>query len=90
MVATATIAGAFFGLWVQLYSNGVRKLRPSFHPWEHVLAMGSGIVLANGVVHWEHKLKKDLDKLIKKIQKANKKRFLGTTRAAVEDKTWHI
>jgi hypothetical protein len=30
MVATATIAGAFFGLWVQLYSNGVRKLRPSF------------------------------------------------------------
>ncbi len=46
-------------------------------PWEHVLAMGSGIVLANGVVHWEHKLKKDLDKLIKKTQKANKKRFLG-------------
>ncbi len=46
-------------------------------PWEHVLAMGFGIVLANGVVHWEHKLEKDLDKLIKKTQKANKKRFLG-------------
>ncbi len=46
-------------------------------PWDHVLAMGFGIMLANGVVHWEHELKQDMDKLIKKIQKANKKQFLG-------------
>jgi len=37
MVATATIAGAFFGLWVQLYSNGVRKLRPSFRIYFSIL-----------------------------------------------------
>ncbi|KAL3680530.1 hypothetical protein R1sor_023486 [Riccia sorocarpa] len=77
MVTTAGLIGAGMGLFVQLYSNGVRKLPLMRHPWEHVLAMGLGSAFGNAVVQWEEKLQTDLDKLIADGKTARTKRFIG-------------
>ncbi|BBN13971.1 hypothetical protein MPTK1_6g07830 [Marchantia polymorpha subsp. ruderalis] len=84
MVTTAGLLGAGMGLFVQLYSNGVRKLPLMRHPWEHVLAMGLGSAFGNAVVKWEDHLQVQLDKLIEDAKTSNNKRYLGTMRA-VED-----
>ncbi|CDP04100.1 unnamed protein product [Coffea canephora] len=75
MPATATIVGALLGLGTQLYSNALRKLPYMRHPWEHLLGMGLGAVLANQMVKWDAKAQEDLDKLLAKAKEANERRY---------------
>ncbi|XP_027087997.1 uncharacterized protein LOC113783034 [Coffea eugenioides] len=75
MPATATIIGALLGLGTQMYSNALRKLPYMRHPWEHLLGMGLGVVLANQMVKWDAKAQEDLDKLLAKAKEANERRY---------------
>ncbi|KZV24314.1 hypothetical protein F511_01796 [Dorcoceras hygrometricum] len=77
MPLSATAVGALLGLGTQMYSNALRKLPYMRHPWEHVLGMGIGAVLANQMVKWEAKAQEDLDKLLVKAQEANQRRYFG-------------
>ncbi|KAJ7524269.1 hypothetical protein O6H91_18G084300 [Diphasiastrum complanatum] len=77
MVATATVVGVSLGLGTQLYSNAVRKLPLMRHPWEHLLAMGLGSLVANATVKWEDHLREDLYKILKDAENANKRRYIG-------------
>eukprot|EP00897_Mesotaenium_endlicherianum_P002990 jgi/Mesen1/2719/ME000168S01793 len=79
MVATATFVGAGLGLCVQLYSNAVRKLPAMRHPWEHVLGMGIGAYLANGLVEWEESAAQKLEAQIESTKAANMRRKFKDT-----------
>ncbi|XP_073017292.1 uncharacterized protein [Primulina eburnea] len=75
MPLSATAIGALLGLGTQMYSNALRKLPYMRHPWEHVLGMGIGAVLANQMVKWDAKSQEDLDKLLLKAKEANQRRY---------------
>ncbi|XP_073037940.1 uncharacterized protein [Primulina huaijiensis] len=75
MPLSATAIGALLGLGTQMYSNALRKLPYMRHPWEHVLGMGIGVVLANQMVKWDAKSQEDLDKLLLKAKEANQRRY---------------
>ena len=51
----------------------------SADPWEHLLGMGLGVVLANQMVKWDAKAQEDLDKLLAKAKEANERRYFGTS-----------
>ncbi len=44
--------GSVFGLGVQIYSNGVRKLPLFAQPQHHVIAVVTGAVAGLGVSSW--------------------------------------
>ncbi|XP_073272170.1 uncharacterized protein [Primulina huaijiensis] len=75
MPLSATAIGALLGLGTQMYSNALRKLPYMRQPWEHVLGMGIGAVLANQMVKWDAKSQEDLDKLLLKAKEANQRRY---------------
>lgn len=61
MPTTTTLVGGLFGLGVQFYVNGVRKLPAFRNPWEHVLMFGAGAVFANYVANLEEKTAAELE-----------------------------
>lgn len=57
---TATLAGMGAGLFVKLFSNGLRKMPLMREPWEHVLLMGAGAMAANAYVDYEAKVEEEV------------------------------
>ena len=59
--------GAAFGLFVQVYSNGIRKLPLFTRPQDHVLAMAIGGLVGSGVHSWQQsqqvQLRRELEML---------------------------
>ncbi|EPS69739.1 hypothetical protein M569_05028 [Genlisea aurea] len=77
MALSATVIGALLGLGTQMYSNALRKLPYMRHPWEHVVGMGLGAVLANQMVKWDAQAAENLDKMLLKAKQANERRYFG-------------
>eukprot|EP00242_Pyramimonas_sp_CCMP2087_P010719 CAMPEP_0198197150 /NCGR_PEP_ID=MMETSP1445-20131203/734_1 /TAXON_ID=36898 /ORGANISM="Pyramimonas sp., Strain CCMP2087" /LENGTH=76 /DNA_ID=CAMNT_0043866327 /DNA_START=105 /DNA_END=335 /DNA_ORIENTATION=- len=57
---SATLAGMGAGLFVKLFSNGLRKMPLMREPWEHVLLMGAGAMAANAYVEYEVKIEQEV------------------------------
>ncbi|MCO5569931.1 hypothetical protein L7F22_023645 [Adiantum nelumboides] len=85
-MGTATFFGATFGLACQFYSNAIRKQPLMRHPWEHVLLMSIGIVVANGLANWEKKLEADVERHMKEDAELNRSRFKGILLASHKGK----
>ncbi|XP_068653419.1 uncharacterized protein [Aristolochia californica] len=75
MPASATFIGAPLGLGTQMYSNALRKLPLTRHPWEHLLGMGLGAIFTNQLVKWDAQLQVDLDNMLEKAKAANERRY---------------
>ncbi|XP_042058862.1 uncharacterized protein LOC121803244 [Salvia splendens] len=75
MPISATMFGALLGAGTQMYSNALRKLPYTRHPWEHVLGMGLGALFVNQLIKFDAKAQEDLDKLLIKAKQANERRY---------------
>uniref|UniRef100_A0A7R9SVC2 Uncharacterized protein n=1 Tax=Polyblepharides amylifera TaxID=1486889 RepID=A0A7R9SVC2_9CHLO len=67
---TAT-AGMIGGLFVSVFSNGIRKVPLMRHPWEHLLGMGVGYYVFDELNKYEERLKLDVESLVAKRDKSN-------------------
>ncbi|XP_061342469.1 uncharacterized protein LOC133288668 [Gastrolobium bilobum] len=76
MGLSATAVGALLGLGIQVYSNALRKLPFSRHPWEHVVGMGLGVVFVKSLLKWEAQQEQDLDKLLQRAKECNERRYI--------------
>jgi hypothetical protein len=71
MPATAALFGGGLGLFVQFYSNAVRKLPLMHHPWEHAIAGGIGAYSATWLVAWEERTVPEVEEMLKKRAERN-------------------
>ncbi|KAK9809155.1 hypothetical protein WJX72_010341 [[Myrmecia] bisecta] len=72
-MVSGTVAGALFGLGVQLYSNALRKVPLMRNPWEHVIAIGVGAGFGTWLVDFEERTTLDVERMLQKRAEANKK-----------------
>eukprot|EP00240_Pyramimonas_obovata_P019026 CAMPEP_0118931964 /NCGR_PEP_ID=MMETSP1169-20130426/8832_1 /TAXON_ID=36882 /ORGANISM="Pyramimonas obovata, Strain CCMP722" /LENGTH=71 /DNA_ID=CAMNT_0006874547 /DNA_START=98 /DNA_END=313 /DNA_ORIENTATION=+ len=71
------MAGAGAGLFIKLFSNGLRKVPLMREPWEHVLLMGAGAMAANAYVQYETQIEAEVKAMTTKRSEAH---FQGVQR----------
>ncbi|KAL2343587.1 hypothetical protein Fmac_004872 [Flemingia macrophylla] len=78
MGLSATAIGALLGLKCQIHSNSLRKLPIMRHPWEHLVAMGLGVVFVHQLFKWRDQTEMDRGKMLEKAKAANERRYIGS------------
>eukprot|EP00741_Cyanophora_paradoxa_P010676 tig00020538_g10318.t1 len=59
MTLTGWLTGAFAGFCLQAYSNAIRRLPISRHPWEHVAFFVAGGFVGEKIEAWEAEAKEE-------------------------------
>jgi len=67
--------GAAYGLVVQLYANGLRRVPALRRPWEHMIMMGIGAYGMNYIGQYTIKAQEEYDANQDKQRRANAMRY---------------